>query len=275
MRAIPHSRSSGHLNHNHSSETLALGEDWDGVTSTTERRKLQNCHNQRAYRRRKQQDRPSQALVEVPVAAPKKALRVPSNSEAGNEVDGRVQSILHMSKQAQTEYLTSQRCPEKLLSIMQINIFHALHRNSEALGQPTLWLLCDSVCPFGNTSPQNTLNPLNHISSTGIEARYPRSLGPTPLQLATPHHPWVDLFPWPELRDKVIGLCYMTEVMDDEDLCLDMAEFDAPCNRDSVSLIEATVPFLKESDWLLEGCTQLLEGTNYWRAERGERRLRF
>lgn len=74
--------------------------------------------------------------------------------------------------------------------------------------------------------------------------------------------------------------------MDDDDLCFDMAEFDAPRDRESMSLIvwgepwdprgwEATVPFLRKWGWLLEGCTELLEGTNYWRTRRGERKLEF
>ncbi|KAH7146172.1 hypothetical protein EDB81DRAFT_869074 [Dactylonectria macrodidyma] len=270
----------------HQSQMQTLEEDWAGVTSTAARRKLQNRLNQRARRRRKRQEGPSQALVEVPVTASRETLHVPSNSEAGKEVDGRVQRILRMSQEAQAEYMARHRHPERLLSIMQINIFHALHRNSEALGQSNLWLFCDSVSPFGDASLENALNPCNVISAAGMAAQYPRGLAPTTLQLSTPHHPWVDLFPWPKLRDRIIWLCYAAETMDDGDLCFDMAEFDASRDRDNVSLIvwgepwdprgwEATVPFLKKWGWLLEGCTELLEGTNHWRAQRGERKLRF
>ncbi|KAM5358322.1 hypothetical protein ACJZ2D_015391 [Fusarium nematophilum] len=270
----------------HRSQMQTSEEDWAGVTSTVERRKLQNRLNQRAHRRRKRLEESSRALVAAPAGALREALHVPSNSEAGKEVDGRVQNILWMTQQARAEYLARHRHPERLLSIMQINIFHALHRNSEALGQSTLWLFCDSISPFGKIGPENTSNPSNPMLAAGMAAQYPRGLTPTTIQLSTPHHPWVDLFPWPKLRDRIIYLCYIAEAMDDDDLCFDMAEFDAPRDRESVSLIvwgepwdprgwEATVPFLRKWGWLLEGCTELLEGTNYWRTRRGERELKF
>lgn len=230
----------------------------------------------------------SQALVAVPAVALREALHVPSNPEAGKDVDGKVQRILRVTQQARTEYLARHRHPERLLSVVQVNIFHALHRNSEALGQSTLWLFCDSISPFGKTGPENTSNLSNtgNILTAGMAAQYPPSLTPTMFQLSTPHHPWLDLFPWPKLRDRIIYLCYIAEDMDDDDLCFDMAEFDAPRDTESMSLIvwgepwdsrgwEATVPFLRKWGWLLEGCTELLEGTNYWRTRRGERKLKF
>ncbi|KAL6405227.1 hypothetical protein AUP68_12071 [Ilyonectria robusta] len=270
----------------HQAQMQTLEEDWAGVTSTAERRKLQNRLNQRARRRRQRLEESSEALVVAPAVALRESLHVPSNPEAGKDVDGRLQRVLWVTQQAQAEYLARHRRPERLLSVMQINIFHALHRNSEALGQSTLWLFCDSISPFGKTDPENTSTPSNTILAAGMAAQYPRSLTPTMLQLSTPHHPWIDLLPWPKLRDRIIYLCYITEEMDDDDLCLDMAEFDAPRDRESVSLIvwgepwdsrgwEVTVPFLRKWGWLLEGCTDLLEGTNYWRTRRGERKLKF
>ncbi|KAM5357695.1 hypothetical protein ACJZ2D_015996 [Fusarium nematophilum] len=268
----------------HQSQVQTSEEDWAGVTSTAERRKLQNRLNQRARRTRKRLGEASRPLAAAPKVVPREgALHVPSNAEAGKQVDERLQKILRMTQQAQAEYLARHRHPERLLSIMQINIFHALHRNSEALGQSTLWLFCDSISPFGNTGPENTSNPSNPNLAV---ANYPHSLAPTTSQLSTPHHPWIDLFPWPQLRDRIIHLCYVAEAMDDDELCVDMAEFDAPRDRESVSLIvwgdpwdprgwEATVPFLRKWGWLLAGCTELLEGTNYWRTRRGERELKF
>jgi hypothetical protein len=225
-----------------------------------------------------QDDTPSTTTVAL-----MQAMHVPSNAKAQDQVRAKLQKVLQMSQEAYANYLAQQMHPEKLLSIMQVNIFHALYRNSEALGQSNLWLFCESISPFGKIDPDNMPSPM---SAAGMPACYPHSLTPTEVQLSTPHHPWVDLLPWPKLRDRILYLCYITETMDDDDLCVDMAEFDTSKNMESTSLIiwgdpwdprgwEVSVPFLRKWGWLLEGCAELLEATNYWRMKRGERKLKF
>jgi hypothetical protein len=44
----------------------------------------------------------------------------------------------------------------------------------------------------------------------------PVSLQPTALQLSTPHHPWLDLFPSPQMRDNLVVL---EPLVDDYGLC--------------------------------------------------------
>ena len=72
--------------------------------------------------------------------------------------------------------------------------------------------------------------------------------------------------------------------LDDDELCLEMLEADKRNLDEKPALIvwgdssnpyawEASVPFLRKWGWLVQGCHDLLESTNYWRGQRGERTL--
>jgi Domain of unknown function (DUF3425) len=60
----------------------------------------------------------------------------------------------------------------------------------------------------------------------------PVSLQPTGLQLMTMHHPWLDFFPAPRLRDNLIRA---SGDWDDELLCIDMIGFcNAPSDKSGI-----------------------------------------
>lgn len=50
-------------------------------------------------------------------------------------------------------------------------------------------------------------NPQTHLATlAALESTLPTSLKPTPLQLSTPHHAYIDMLPSPGLRDRLIAI---------------------------------------------------------------------
>jgi hypothetical protein len=114
----------------------------------------------------------------------------------------------------------------------------------------------------------------------------PPQLLPTPLQLSNPHEPWIDIFPLPALRDNLLRL---RGSIDSCDLCDDILGalftdqdletvskykerngliiWGEPWDVRSWELMDG---FVEKWGFLLEGCEALIEGTNRWRAVRGE-----
>ncbi|OIW29060.1 hypothetical protein CONLIGDRAFT_633258 [Coniochaeta ligniaria NRRL 30616] len=266
----------------HQSQVREAGEDWAGVTSTDQRRKLQNRLNQRARRRRKRlgtDAHPSTSCEAVRRLIASAGLKSPEELiQMDHDQAARKWSLARqLADQAYAEYLAKTPRPEHLLRVVQINVFHALARNAVALGLSTSWLLYDSISPFGQIGP-----PI----PVPAPPSYPDSLTPTPLQASEPHHPWVDLLPWPVLRDRILHLS-AGDLLDEDDLCHDIVELDttlAPSEKAALivwgapwdpSGWEATPAFLQKWGWLLENCDEILQATNYWREKRGEEKLSF
>lgn len=185
--------------------------------------------------------------------------------------------VQQLTNQAYAEYLGRTPRPEHLLRVVQVNVFHALAQNAVALGLSTSWLLCDSISPFGQIGPPVPVT---------LPPSHPASLTPTPLQVSELHHPWVDLLPWPILRDRILHMS-AAELIDEDDLCHDIVEFDTTQgSSEKAALIvwgapwdpkgwEASPAFLRKWGWILENCEEILEATNYWREKRGEKKLAF
>lgn len=192
----------------------------------------------------------------------------------------RIQSMEDMARQAYMAYSSGSISLSHLPSLIRVNVFNALYQNATILGLDTAWLLYDSVSPFGRSGPATA-------EEATLAARpHPATLQPTALQRAVPHHPWLDLFPLPRLRDNFLRAIENPDVCDEDLLCFDLVEFGDEGEAQSASLIvwgepwdprgwEASTRFLKKWGWLLAGCPEILEGTNYWREKRGEKRLVF
>lgn len=155
-----------------------------------------------------------------------------------------------------------------LLTLVQFNVFRALLRNMFSLQLSTSWL--DDVATSAITT-----GAFNHSA--------PPSLLPTTLQEQVTHHPWIDLFPFPILRENILRVY---DVWNGEDeLCAAMVGW---CNSPGArtGLIswgepwnpygwEATEEFCKRYGWVMRGCSELMHATNHWRAQRGESALTF
>jgi hypothetical protein len=167
---------------------------------------------------------------------------------------------------------------DHLLTLIQFNVFRALISNTNALGFNLDWLNEDAVSPFNTSLPTPPLSP--KTSSPLLATSCPPNLLPTALQRTTPHHPWLDLFPIPTMRDNIFRL---GEDYDDAPLCYDLVEFcHAPGERSGLivwgdpwdpSNWEVTEEFLRKWGWVLRGCRELFVSTNYWRGRRGEKKL--
>jgi hypothetical protein len=127
------------------------------------------------------------------------------------------------------------------------------------------------------------------------QASLPFTLMPTILQRKVPHLPWLDMFPYPRLRDNLIARQYEFNQLD---LCNDLwgewfishlGDLIAPRQADTdeeddvtagrTGLIvwgeswdpngwEITMNFVRKWPWVLQGCEELFTSTNYWRAKR-------
>ncbi|KAI8165712.1 hypothetical protein K4K54_008213 [Colletotrichum sp. SAR 10_86] len=238
-------------------------EDWTGVTSTAERRKLQNRLNQRA--------RPT---------TPKNVFKnnVSKLCELGNEETRQMLSMF--AEEAYVDYINGKPCPGYLTTLVRVNVFHAMVRNAQALDFNAEWLTYEAISPF------NKLGPGLGPSTTGPSC--PENMRPTALQLAVEHHPWIDFFPHPQMRDNFLQIVADKgeDYIDEDDMCRDIVDVGAGAGVEEAALIvwgepwdprgwEATESFLRKWGWLLVGCTEMLEGTNYWREKRGLKRLKF
>ncbi|KAK2056533.1 hypothetical protein LY76DRAFT_617811 [Colletotrichum caudatum] len=250
-------------------------EDWTGVTSTAERRKLQNRLNQRA--------RPLLNLVKSvsPVEdqiQPDLSLRVKKHPELCR-LETQIQ-LVRFAGEAYENYRNGNPRPGNLTALVRVNVFHAFVQNARVLNFDGGWLTYEAISPFNQSGPG--------LGPAAIRNPCPENMRPTRLQLAVEHHPWIDFFPHPKMRDNFLRIVaeHGEDYIDEDDLCRDIVDVGAGAGVEESALIvwgeawdprgwEATEPFLKKWGWLLAGCTEILEGTNYWRQKRGLSKLRF
>ena len=162
-----------------------------------------------------------------------------------------------------------------LTTIVHFNVFHGLARNAALLGMQNEWLIKGTTSSFvlPRTSPAE-------------DPSCPENMKPTALQRATPHHPWIDLWPLPRMRNNFLQASLQVRGTVDEDaICRDIVDVGAGEGIEKAALVlwgeawdprswEATEGFLRKWGWLLEGCQELIDGTNYWRRRRGEKPFR-
>ncbi|KAE9372018.1 hypothetical protein N431DRAFT_535686 [Stipitochalara longipes BDJ] len=205
-------------------------EDWTGKSSTAERRKLQNRLNQRALRMLSAPN--FESFVKTPL---------PSD--------------------------------QKLLTLMHFNFVRALAHNVFILGFNPDEMDSEVESPFTSAELK--------ISTEAL----PETLRPTELQKIVPHHPGLDLFPFPRWRDNMLRRGW-THPKNEYSVDLLYGVESEALGRDCglpgrTGLIAWGESWLQES-WeieegfarkysdLFDGCEELLESTNQWRARRGE-----
>lgn len=184
------------------------------------------------------------------------------------------------TEEALAEYVTGTLRPIRLPSLVSVNIFNALARNAATLRISKEWLEEEAISPFNLHGPG--LGQL--FIELSLRGACPDSLRPTALQLSVPHHPWIDLLPIPRLRDNILNAIEDPNVCDEDILCYDMVEVNNEHEKPCLIVWgeswdphgwEASVAFLRKWGWLLKGCPEILQATNYWRQKRGETRLVF
>jgi hypothetical protein len=138
--------------------------------------------------------------------------------------------------------------------------------NNRSLGFSTEWLVCDSISPFVTAHPVRPVMPAN--------------LKPTALQLTVEHHPWIDLWPFPQMRDNILRA---GESYDDDPLWIELVDNQLALGGWSGLIVwgnpwdvyswEVTEEFARRWWWVIRDCVELFISTNRWRAKRGERKL--
>ncbi|KAJ5553494.1 hypothetical protein N7494_002872 [Penicillium frequentans] len=258
-------------------------EDWTGIINRKERRKLQNRLNQRRYRSRRQDNQTgSQAIIEARASSgPPGPSDHSSMPPLESQMDRRVifecaQAPPHalkfrdwFEKKAYQSYIDGSPNRDHLISLSRLNVHRAINENITSIGMTTAWMQSDdSISIFNLKQP-----------SFSVE-KIPLCLRPTFIQLHIPHHPWLDFFPFPNMRDCMI---LAGDSFNDDDLCHDLMAFWDTRNTAATLLVwgdsweaanwEVTEGFVHKWKWLLRGSPELLASTNHWRRLRGEKPL--
>ncbi|KAJ9649551.1 hypothetical protein H2199_000327 [Coniosporium tulheliwenetii] len=300
-------------------EVLASEDDWTGLSNSAARRRLQNRLNQRAYTKRKgdqsqgnrgstsaRANRPAKQRIWCGLGNPANAATYPRGFGADSESTeqsivralvvrsvapisqldlsklGRAATICDLEpaetqklrnqfeEWAYRSYMLGSPTSDLLLTLIQVNVFRAMMSNIFTLGMTGEVMEEEALSPFYTTK-------LGHLPSST-----PPNLCPTTLQRQTPHHPWLDFFPLPVMRDNLLRA---GDSFDDVQLCIDLVGFcGAPTGRAGLIVWgepwdpygwEVTEGFVKNWGWIVRGCPELFESTNYWRARRGEEQLLF
>lgn len=198
--------------------------------------------------------------------------RFPPGRRCYLELPGAIGRLTQFAQQAYQDYTLAAPRPAALQTLVQLNVLDALAHNASALN-----ITIESLCA------ENTLSPFTYHGPHRLDdASLPPSLQPTVLQRAVYHHPWIDIFPLPEVRDSILRICGTPE---EDELNIDLVDVEEN-DREKPNLViwghhsdpwawEATIPFLHKWGWLVRDCQTLLESTNYWREKRGDKRLIF
>lgn len=99
----------------------------------------------------------------------------------------------------------------------------------------------------------------------------PPSISPTIQQQTVPHQPYVDMLPWPSLRDKILT---SPTAINEPELLIDMASGDLKVwGRIAWDPMAWEVgPAFARKWWFLMD-DSIIQTTNFWRSQRGEEGL--
>lgn len=172
---------------------------------------------------------------------------------------------------------------DRLLTLIYLNVFRGLSWNIQILG-----LDAELMCVDDYPSPFLPCSPTASSSITKL----PAGLRPTSLQESIDHHPYIDIFPCPQMRNNIIQISLNDE--EEERLCVDLmglsggiSEEERPVggeNRVGVTVWgdpwdirnwEISSYMVDKWPQMFIGCLELQTATNRRRVARGWKALYF
>lgn len=157
--------------------------------------------------------------------------------------------------------------PHPTFCIPQYNLLRAIFINANFMGL-TLDLLNEDLASQFNLVGPSTL----HL---------PASLHPSQKQRRIIHHPWIDLIPMLSLREALLD---RVEVLDEDELCDDLYGACGSSGEAGLriwgeawdpSAYEASEKVIRKWGWMVKECPDIIESSNYWRRQRGEKAIVF
>ena len=184
---------------------------------------------------------------------------------------------------------------DHLIHLIHYNVYRALIGNKQMVSSSTFQISIDQTLII--PSPLDLCEGLAIIRLTGQKA-LPPNLEPTNVQMNVAHSSWLNMFPYPKVRDNLIT---RQDGFNHIDFCNDLwGEFfmsnmgDLVASNVLTSFIqkdddeltagrrglvvwgdpwdtqgwEVTEGFVNKWFWVIEGCVELFASTNFWRAKR-------
>lgn len=152
----------------------------------------------------------------------------------------------------------------RFLILSEYSVHRAFVTNAAMLAIDTV-----TLADWNGLSPWTVVNPFAAPSES-----FPGSLSPTPLQLRTYHHPFLDLIAPPDLRDNI--LIAVLEDDQEDHLCQSIHEDGLKVWGEqpwSPMGWEFSQSFVDQWAWLLDDGS--INSSNFWRFERGEPPLKL
>ncbi|KAJ5279276.1 hypothetical protein N7478_004648 [Penicillium angulare] len=278
-------------------EAINKEDDWTGIKDAAARRRAQTRLNTRAYHKYKIIESnnivgkrkalakkaegfndtagtlvKSEALVEC-WDIEKQSISVVPAARAKKLYNARNPLLREVSSKERYRGFIFPLCPDHLITLLQFNALRAMAANSSLVrGKVVTPLDCEEELIHLTPYPTNP-------------ERLPLALLPTTLQQTVPHGNWIDMWPSPEGRDRLIRA---SGTYDEEDLWEDcfgglyegfpddevmrrgMIAWSPPWDITGWEMSEG---FLEKWGWLIAGIPGVLEATNKWRMKRGEEPL--
>ncbi|KAI1757600.1 hypothetical protein F4782DRAFT_479201 [Xylaria castorea] len=265
-------------------EAISREDDWTGTTDALARRRAQTRLNTRAYRKRKALAKKADASSTAVETLIKSEALVECWDNEQQSVSivpaSRIQQLYNARKpllpakpRKEQFNIVFPLCSDHLITLMQFNALRALAVNRTLISGILV-------------TPLDCGEELIHVIPYPTRPELlPSTLLPTTIQQTVPHGDWIDMFPCPEARDRLIRA---VGTFDEDDLWADcigglyegfpddeverrgIIAWSPPWDITGWEMSEG---FLRKWGWLFKGLPGVLEATNRWRMARCEEPL--